>query len=132
MEQLRPLADRVLADWSEHWDGENRIARLGADAHEAEDAIPKHLGLDDEQAFQFGETPGFTESDLVAQWDIDSAISGYEAEKYGITADTADERLDEIAAAITADLAALGTSGVAVVPGLDGYLRDLRDNLDAG
>ncbi|OLO25473.1 hypothetical protein PZ61_0237960 [Streptomyces sp. MNU77] len=57
------------------------------------------------------------------------ATNGYEAEEHGITAETSDERLDEIAEKITGDLAECGSSTVAVVRGLDDYLRGLRAEL---
>ncbi|MFJ3576045.1 hypothetical protein [Streptomyces rubiginosohelvolus] len=62
-------------------------------------------------------------------WDIDGATNGHEAEEHGITAETSDERLDEIAAKITQDFAGCGESPVAVVHGLDDYLRGLRADL---
>ncbi|MFF5893821.1 hypothetical protein ACFY72_34395 [Streptomyces globisporus] len=127
MEEIAPLAVRMLADWEEIWDGNNMVARLGEDARAAEAEIEEHLGLGyDGQRF---EHQGFSDSDLVGLWDIDGATNGYEAEEYGITAETSDERLDEIAAKITGDLAECGESTVAVVHGLDEYLRGLRAGL---
>ncbi|MBK3584355.1 hypothetical protein JHN49_11680, partial [Streptomyces sp. MBT57] len=120
MEEIAPMAARMLADWEEVWDGNNMVARLGEDAQAAEAEIGERLGLD---YSGMGFEMVFSDSDLVAQWDIDGATNGYEAEEYGITAATSDERLDEIAAKITQDLAKCGESTVAVVHGLDEYLR---------
>lgn len=127
MEKLRPMAERILADWDEHWNGQAMVARLGDDAQAAEDEIEELLGLN--LGYGDAENQGFDESDLVAEWDIDGAVNGEEAEEYGITADTSDERLAEITAEITRDLASCGESRVAVVHGLDAYLRGLRDEL---
>lgn len=129
MEEIRPMAERVLADWEEEWDGNNTIARLGEDAQAAEAEILAHLGLDPDGWSDGRDNQGFDESDLVAQWDIDGAVNGYEAEEYGITAETSDERLDEIEREILAGLAGCGTSPVAVCHELADHLQKLRDDL---
>lgn len=129
MHELRPLAERILADWEEHWDGSNTTARLGNDARAAEQEITERLGLDLGYGDIGADTQGFEEDDLVAVWDIDGAVNGSEVDDHGITADTSDERLEEIAAEITASLAEVSASGVAVVHGLDTYLAGLRDEL---
>ncbi|CAM5503190.1 MULTISPECIES: helix-turn-helix domain-containing protein [Streptomyces] len=116
MEEIRPLAERILADWEEHWDGNNMVARLGEDAQAAEEEIEEKLG-------------DFDESDMVTEWDIDGATNGCEVDVYGITADTTDERLDEIEATIIKDLVDVSASDVVVCHGLDTYLRDVRDEL---
>ncbi|CAM5494702.1 hypothetical protein SANTM175S_01241 [Streptomyces antimycoticus] len=66
---------------------------------------------------------------MVTEWDIDGATNGCEVDVYGITADTADERLDEIEATIIKDLVDVSASDVVVCHGLDTYLRDVRDEL---
>jgi len=129
MEEIAPMAARVLADWEEIWDGNNMVARLGTDAEAAEAEIEEHLGLALGHGDHGFEHQGFGDEDLVAEWDIDGAVNGSEAEEYGITAETTDDRLDEIEAEITRDLAQAGESKVAVVHGLDAYLRDLRRDL---
>lgn len=124
MREIAPLADRVIAGTEAEWDGSNTVAKLNDDAHAAEDEIEKILGC----GYPYSEHP-FTDEDLVAVWDVDGAVNGDEVEEYGITADTTDERLDEIAAEITQNLADCGESGVAVVTGLDAYLAGLRQEL---
>lgn len=118
MEEIRPLAERILADWEEEWDERrgNMVARLGEDAQAAEEEIEEKLG-------------DFDESDMVTEWDINGATNGCEVDEYGITADTTDERLDEIEATILKDLADVSASDVVVCHGLDTYLRELRDKL---
>ncbi|MEW2467921.1 hypothetical protein AB0919_23300 [Streptomyces sp. NPDC046994] len=127
MRELAPLANRILADWEEVWDGSNMVAQLGDDAKAAEAEIEEHLGLSLGYGDYGFENQGFSDNDLVAEWDIDAATNGSEAEEYDITAETTDERLDEIAAEITRDLAEESESKVAVVHGLDEHLRDLRN-----
>lgn len=122
MEEIAPFAHRVLADWVEEWDGNNMVVRLGPDAEAAEEHIMKHLGCKD-----FNDSnQGFADSDLVTEWDVDGAINGFEVENYGITADTTDERLQEIEADIVKDLAGCGGTSVVVVHGLDDHLKSLR------
>lgn len=128
MEEIAPAATRMLADWEEVWDGSNMVARLGDDAQAAEAEIEKRLGIATSES---DSSPGiaFDDSDLVTEWDTDGAVNGQEADQFDITADTDDERLDEIAAEITQDLVDASPSDVVVVHGLDGYLRGIRDEL---
>lgn len=114
MEEIKPLAGRILADWQEIWDGQDWVARLGPDAVAAEEAILGHLD-------------GFTEADQVAVWDVAVAVDGSETEEYGITPGTTDERLEEIEASILSDLAECSASTVIVCAGLGDHLRRLRD-----
>ncbi|MGW1189261.1 hypothetical protein [Streptomyces sp. NPDC002559] len=123
MREIAPLAERILADWEEEWDGNNMVARLGEDAAAAEEEIEAALGTGHPDEHPFGE------KDLVGMWDIDGAVNGNEAEEYEITATTSDERLEEIEREILAGLAGCGGSPVAVCHGLDTHLHDLREEL---
>lgn len=129
MGEIAPMAARMLADWDDFWDGNNMVARLGEDAQAAEEEIEKYLGAHLGDGVGGSDDQGFDASDLVGQWDIDGATNGLEAEEYGITAETSDDRLDEIAAQITQELVEVGESKVAVVHGLEQYLRSVRDDL---
>jgi hypothetical protein len=122
MQQIAPLARRILADSEEEWDGNNTVARLGEDARAAEEEIENLLGL------TYPHENPFDEDDLVMVWGIDSAVNGCEAEEYEITPSTTDERLEEIEREILADLATCNGGSVAICPGLSNYLKDLRDN----
>lgn len=110
MQQIRPLAERILSDWEEEWDGNNMKAVLGDDAQAAEAEIENTLGVDSSEP-----NAGFDDSELVTAWGVDGAISGSEVEDYGITADTSDERLEEIAEDIRTQLADCSPSGEAIV-----------------
>jgi hypothetical protein len=116
MRELAPLAERILADWESDFDGNNRVAVLGEDAQAAEAEL--------EELLRERETGP---DELVAEWGIDGAVNGAEAEEYDITADTTDERLAEIEDEILTGLAEISESGTAVCPELHGYLRQLRD-----
>jgi hypothetical protein len=129
MREIVPFAERIVAGTSTEWDGSNTIAVLDEDARAAEEELEAHLGLPSESDYRTEPNQGFAESDLVAVWSIDGATNGDEVADYGITADTTDERLDEIEEEILADLASINDSPVAVCPGLDAYLRGLRDEL---
>ncbi|MFK8851178.1 hypothetical protein [Streptomyces sp. Ac-502] len=117
MRDIRPLADRILADWEQVWDGNNLVARLGEDARAAEEELE---GLLEDR---------FVESDQVTVWDVDGATNRCEADEYGITAETTDDRLMEIEELIRQDLASVSDSSVVVLEGVDDYLRQLRDGL---
>ncbi|MGY3341101.1 hypothetical protein ACVW0K_007294 [Streptomyces filamentosus] len=126
LEEIRPLAQRMLADWEEVWDGNNMVARLGEDALAAEEEIEAIVA-------RYEDEHDVDPADLIAVWDVDSATNGCEAEEYEITAGTTDEQLDEIAAQIRKELADCDSRSVdtVVVEGLDAYLRNLRDNAEA-
>lgn len=129
MDEIAPVASRVLADWEEIWDGNNRVARLGEAAEAAEAEIMERLGLSMGYGEREFENQGFDDCDVVGQWDIDGATNGCEVEEYGITSETSDERLDEIERRILADLSGCDGSPVAVCHGMAGYLRSLRSDL---
>ena len=120
MRQLTPLADRVLSDWHEHWDGNNHVPVLGDDASAAEEDIADLTAVE-----------SFSERDVVACWEIADAVNGEEISEYGITRDTSNERLQEIADERVDELASntLNSSGIAVCPGLAEHLQTLRDDL---
>ncbi|MEW1699405.1 MULTISPECIES: hypothetical protein [unclassified Streptomyces] len=120
MESLRPFAERILADWEAKLDAQsNRVAVLGEDARAAEAGL---VGLLEESRSDYDP------DDLIAVWDLDGAVNGFEAEDHDITAQTTDERLAEIAGEIREGLAQCGQGSVVIVEGLEAYLQGLRDN----
>lgn len=66
------------------------------------------------------------DEDIVAVWPIEAI--DVDAAEYGITADTADAQLEDIAAKILSDLASNWGNKVAVCDGLTEYLTGLRDD----
>ncbi len=136
MQKIRPMAERIVADWEREWNGNNHVAVLGEDAQAAEEEIEELLGLNLGYGATDADTQGFDDLDIVAVWDTDGATSGDEAGEYGITADTTDARLEQIADEITREMAACADvppdddrTPVAVVHGLEEYLRELRNEL---
>lgn len=130
MQEILPLAERIVAGAQTDWDGNNTVVVLDEDAAAAEEEVEKLLGLPSQEVgYADRDIARFDESDLVAQWDIGGATNGSEVDEYEITGDTTDARLDEIEAEILSDLVDCGESDVAVCPGLDDYLRELRNDL---
>lgn len=133
MDEIAPLADRMLSDWEEKrdWQRDRVIPVLGDDAYAAEEEIEDHLGVNLGCTGSLHDNQGFGPSDLVQVWDLDGATNGDEVAMFGITADTSDERLEEIENWIAQQLAEISdeSSGVIVTPGLGEYLRERRDAL---
>jgi len=127
MRDLFPLAERVYAGASIEWNDRNNVGELNQDATAAEAQIEEALGLIDRYS---DPNQGFDESQLVNVWDISAATNGYEVSEYGITAETTDQRLDEIAIEIMNDLAGVSGSDVVACHGLHAYLRERRDDLE--
>lgn len=119
MAQIRPYADRICADWAQHWDGEKHIAVLGDDARAAEAALLAHLGDQDDWG----------------DWDPADLVGGIPADLSEISdmvsADTTDSELDDLVAQIMADLAEAEPSGVVTSEAEDvirDYLVEARDD----
>ncbi|MEU6680949.1 hypothetical protein [Streptomyces sp. NPDC046925] len=129
MQEIAPLAERIIAGTEAKWDGSNTVAVLDEDAGAAEEELKEQLGCNIGYGGLGEDSQGFPESDLVAVWDTDGATNGSEVDDYAITGATTNERLDEIEAQILADLAGCGDSPVAACDGLGAYLRSLRDDL---
>lgn len=129
MKEIVPFAERIVAGTEAEWDGHNTVAVMNEDAQAAEEELEDHLGCNLGQGDFEADTQGFSDSDLVAVWDLDGATNGQEADEYNITADTTDARLEEIEQQILADLAGGGESRIAVWPELGDYLKQLRDGL---
>jgi hypothetical protein len=123
MKEIAPLADRIAADWTEgpRMHGTDWQVVLGKDASAAEGELTEYLR-------RLMEYPDLV--DLIEVYDVDAATNGGEIIEYGITPDTTDEQIREIADEITLEIADYCTvSGVAVIPGLEEYLAGLRDEL---
>lgn len=123
MREIAPLAERIAGDWTEEprWPGTELQVVLGEDASAAEGGLMEYLR-------RLREYPDPV--DLVEVYDVNASTNGDEVSEYGITPDTTDELIREIADEITREIADYCTvSGVAVTPGLEEYLAGLRDEL---
>lgn len=117
MEKIAPLAEQMCDDWSEEIGRGGRAeAVLGADGRAAEDELVATLPGDED----------VDPADLVDVWDAAGLFVGNETEEYGITAETSDEELEQIAEKMLDQVRSSSASGVVVAPGLTEYLRDLR------
>lgn len=116
LEKIRPFAERMVSDWEKTWDGSNMVAVLGDDAEAAETEIEAMCA------------DMWEDHEKITVWDTDGAIAGDEAETYGITADTTDERLEEIEAEILKILTEVSASDEVVLEGVTEYLESLRDD----
>lgn len=115
MEELTPLAERVLADWEKVWDGENMVARLGEDAEAAEEEIRSKLVFDE------------GDPDLLVVWSAEDAVYGSDSD---ITAATTDKELDDLEAQILREFKDSAEEGQVIhLDGVGAYLRQIRDQL---
>jgi hypothetical protein len=120
MEKIAPLAEQMCDDWSEEIGRGGRAeAVLGADGRAAEDELVATLPGDED----------VDPADLVDVWDAAGLFVGNETEEYGITADTSDAELEQIAEKMLDEVRSSSASGVVVAPGLEECLRDLRAEL---
>ncbi|MFD5065747.1 hypothetical protein, partial [Streptomyces sp. NPDC058394] len=69
--------------------------------------------------------------DLLPVWNVYSMGDLWDAEEAGITAGTTDRELDEIEERLTEEFREGMGLPFVVITGLDGYLRQLRDDLAA-
>jgi hypothetical protein len=112
LDDIAPLAERILADWTEVGADADPSAVLGRDAEDAETEIRRALDVD------------YPDSDMVAVWSVADLDPDMEI---AVTAATTDEQLAEIEAGILRDLSATSDSGAVVVPDLAQHLQRLRD-----
>ena len=120
MERVAPLAERMCHDWSEEIGRSGRAeAVLGADGRAAEAELIAALPGDED----------VDPADLVDVWDAAGLFVGNEVDEYGITADTSDQQLEQIATQMLDEIRHNSASGVVVAPGLEEHLRDLRDEM---
>ena len=118
MDEIAPLADRVLAGSEIEWDGNNHVGKLDEDAQDASDEIER---ICDELEPASSET--------VTEWD---ACEFYDAVKdeLGVTADSTDAELEALAEELEEeDSIDEGTGGPMVLNGTLEFLQSIRDNL---
>ncbi len=122
LDELAPLAARVLAGADVEWDGNNHVGVLDADAQDAADEIAARCERLLEEPFYasytaLGETDAYDWFDCAATTAAD----------LGITAETTDEKLAELAAAEEREV--LTAQEPAVLTGALEYLAGVRDDL---
>jgi hypothetical protein len=123
MQEVAPIAQRVLDGASEEWDGNNHVGRFTADANKAWDEIA-------DLCEAWGEDP----RDQVVGWDVSDWFSEGDkdtVESIGITADTTDTELAGMAAAEAMSAATGSEYGYSVLDSdsVTAYLTELRNQL---
>ncbi|GAA1596209.1 hypothetical protein [Streptomyces globosus] len=123
LDDLAPLAQRVLDGSEIVWNGSNRVGRVVTEnAQAAYDEITERCGgIEDRDGNE----------DLLPVWPADSLGDLWDAEDAGITALTTDEELDRIEERLTEEFREGQGLEFVVIEGLDDYLKQLRDDLAA-
>lgn len=123
MQDWAPTAQRILDGSTIEWDGNNHVAVLYADAHDADEMLGGAMN-----AGELDDLPGVDTIDADA-WYSDLSRSEIVAQT-GITGETTDTELDAIVAVQEAEAAACAEGGNVSIPdGFDEYLREIRDDL---
>lgn len=125
MEELAPLAQRVCDGSEIEWDGNNWVGSLNEDAAQADDEIAERCDPNN-----YTWDPSVMVEEMSARdWWPHYADRAALVEEYGITADTTDKRLAEIAEAAEVEARNGGNSGYTVVTGVEDLLSDLRSEM---
>ncbi|MER8237567.1 hypothetical protein [Streptomyces sp. NPDC094049] len=128
LDDLAPLAQRLLDGSAIEWDGKNHVGRvLTADAQEADAEITRRCEALSEALSE----DGGAADDLLDAWSIDTIGDTWSAEDAGITATTTDAELDETEQRLLEEFREGVGQPYAVIHGLDQHLRGLRDALAA-
>lgn len=115
LDEVLPIAERIVAGYSCEWDGHNHVGRFDADAEAAREEM--HDLIDGRQ---------FDEAALIEEWDAAEWFGGVgsrnaQRSTLGITAATTDEELDAI------ETREDNAAGARIITGLRRHLDGLRD-----
>ena len=115
LDEVLPIAERIVAGYSCEWDGHNHVGRFDADAEAAREEM--HDLISGRQ---------FDEAALIEEWDASDwyAPTGRrdaQRQELGITAATTDEEMDAI------ETREDNAAGARIINGLRRYLDGLRD-----
>lgn len=119
LEEILPLAQRIIDGYECRWDGRNHVGRLTEDAQEADEAIRDLCDRD------------WSEGEVLSVWEASDwyAQCGggeeYLASCLGITAETTDEELSAIVEHEQDE------ASPARIEGIERFMRDLRETLRA-
>lgn len=116
LEQITPLAERVLAGAAVEWNGSNNVAVLNEDAAQAEQEI---IGFLDENTDLL---------DLVVEMDAGEWFSEGDLPD-GLTADTTDDELDAIVAEQEREAAGMDFGRYTVLLGTEEFLTARREEM---
>lgn len=123
LEQIEPLAERVVVGYRNEWNGSNHVAAFDEDALEAIDKIAVLC-------------EGVDASEGVRAWDAGDWLTAsgntrreVVCQELGITAETTDEEIAAIESRVEEEARATGEADV--LTGTAAYLRGLRDEAPA-
>lgn len=127
LNEVAPLAQQILDGAEIQWNGSNHIGRLD---DQADAAYAELVGRCDPQ------NNSWDDADTVSTWPAgdwfgpegDSAV----AARLGITADTSDAQIADLAKTEAAEALTSSSAGRAHLTGAEEYLRQVRDELAAG
>lgn len=119
MEDLKPLAERVLAGSEIEWDGNNNVGILNEDASAAEQEI--YARLEDLSEYDYDRIHEYDAGD----WFADAGEDAPE----GLTAATTDRELAEMAAELEHEAKTLYDNGYTVLVGAEEYLTTKREEM---
>lgn len=123
MAEIEPLAQIILDDSEIIWDGNNYVGRLGDEAqtaaYEIEQVCSREYG-DEERVIAY-------DADEWYSHDSDEAVT----ERLGITADTTDEQIADLAEAEEEEANRQSNYGFVLLTGVEDYLTRIRDELRA-
>ncbi len=126
LRELAPKAQRVLDGATVGWNGSNHVGRLDDDAAAAWDEIAAHCNPDGDGWAGEVEIVEYT----AAGWYAGAENADEIATRLGITADTTDAQLAEMAAAETDEATTCNSHiGHVILTGADQYLTAIRDDL---
>ncbi len=119
LDEVLPIAERIVAGYSRRWDGHNHVGEFDADAEAAREEMAALL-----DGREFGE------GEKVEAWDAGDwfgAVGSRDAQRreLGITAATSDEELDAI------ETREDNAAGARIITGLRRHLDGLRDEAKA-
>jgi hypothetical protein len=115
MKEALPLAERIYAGYECNWDGSNWVGSYTDDAEQASEELQR---LCDDYSG--------VEEYMVNVWDAHDWLAGSDASELGITAQTTDKELKDIAERLEHEAK---SDGVHVIRGLEDYLERVRDEL---
>lgn len=119
LEEIAPLAQRIIDGASIDWDGHNHVGVLGDDAQAARDEIERLTDIDEHDM----PTVGCEEAE---EWC--RACDEDPTDDHGLTADTPDDQLDDIAERLEEEIRQQ-SDGVVVVYGAREYVESRRAEL---
>jgi len=118
LDEIAPLAQRVIGGYESVWDGSNHV---GTYTDDAQRAIEEIENLCDDLDFD-------SENDTIQYWDVADWLNDPDwIKEFGLTAETGNARVHEIAEQIISDAK---SEGVLLDGDVAEYILNIRDDLE--